>query len=750
MKKGFRRYQTPLALAGAVLVCSVYIYVDRHTATTDELQQRRRNVFQAFHRERVDHIEIQHASGTYELKKSGADWVVVANGRRRPADVIEVERLLSEIEGAEATRTLGTLDTRAKERFGLDQPRARVVIHEGTEVSARFSVGGAVQGEEAVYVEASATTGTGDRATQAVVLPRSFGQPFDRMSVEFRDRKVAELDAQRITRLEIVAGDTRKVLEHRGPVWRVSEPDLGRAARGAVEAITSELHDLRATRVVADDPDADTLRRYGLETPSVRLTVTRAAGVEPVSLRVGGQCPNHEDEYTATREGTGTVVCLARAFVDGLKAPAEGFRDDHVLAARTDEVSEVRVKGAGTGGADLVLRRDGTQWRGENSPYAVDMESIESWLTTLHDLSTPQRLAADQRAAHGFGAPLATVEVSRTGVEGVERIVVGSADATGVYVARDDEAGVMQFPPSVVDTLRVEAIRFRPRRVIHDAEEDLRAVLLDAGAMHEEILRGEGGTYQLTRPVAYAADPGLVGEMVRALTSLDADRWVSSTARPEHGLATPRARLVARFEGPGAHDESAADGGTDAGVARVRTYGLTLGAPAPGGGLYASLDGTAGVFVADRSLLEQVTTPHLDRAALRVDREAVTRLTLTVTSPAPRRVVLERVAENRWRTDTGTPVDEARTDALFNDLAAIASPRVFGYGAPGASVRMVPPVLVIELGMGGDAGNTTQRITVGERFGAGEGAGYYARREGLDATLSLPERLVETLQQFQP
>jgi hypothetical protein len=39
---------------------------------------------------------------------------------------------------------------------------------------------------------------------------------------------------------------------------------------------------------------------------------------------------------------------------------------------------------------------------------------------------------------------------------------------------------------------------------------------------------------------------------------------------------------------------------------------------------------------------------------------------------------------------------------------------------------------------------------LGERFGAGEGAGCYARVDGLDATLSVPEAACEALAEFQP
>ncbi len=745
---GLSRYRTPLALAAVVGALAGVIAWDQRRATTDELEARRQNVFRAFHRERVDRVEIERGGERFELRRTGDDWFVVAGGARRPADAIEAERLLSEVEGAEAQRSLGALDAAGRGRFGLDRPRARVTFHEGPEVTARFAIGGAVERESAVYVEAGAAEGGRDARALAVVLPKTFGEPFDRAAVAFRDRKVADLDAERITRIELRVDGELRAIERVGPVWRLTAPALGRASRGAVEAITAELNELRATRVVADDVAPAGLAAYGLDRPRVRAELRRGASVEPVALRVGGPCPEHPDEFAATREGTGTVVCFGRGFVDSLRATPEAFRDDHVLAARTDEVGEVVIKGAGVNGADLVLRRgtagNAAGWQAQNAPWPVDTESIESWLGTLHDVSTGQRLAGDERTTRGLAPARTVIEVTRTGVTGVERILVGDVDAAGLYVARDDEPVVLQFPPSLADTLRVEAIRFRPRAVVRDVEDELRALLIDAGGMREELTRVDGAL-RLTQPVSLAADPSLASELVRPLAALDADRWVTATPRPEHGLTPPRARLVARFEGAGPRDEG------DAGPAAppVRSYTLAFGAMAPGGGVYAMREGEPGVFVAPRSFFDALVAPHLDRGALRVVPGAVTRLVLAGGGPGASRVTLLKTGES-WRTDAGTPVDAQRVEALLNGLAGAAAPRVFGYGPPPVESRLATPRLTVEASGEGDAGQQTVRIVVGERFGAGEGAGFYARRDGLDATLSLPESVVESLLEFRP
>ncbi|MEZ4408306.1 MAG: DUF4340 domain-containing protein [Polyangiales bacterium] len=731
------RYALPVGMALAAAGFTGLILIDKDKASTEELEARRRNVFRAFHRQRVDKVEVRHASGSYVLHKRPQGWFVVAGGTARLADEVEVERLLSELEGAEATRTLGNLDPRMTERFGLDAPRASVVVHEGSQVTARFDLGGAVQDENAVYARV-----TDDGRTKTVVLPKSFGDVFDRPAVALRDRRVADLDPSRLEAMEITRGDDRMVLTRRGSIWSITEPPLGRAGRGAVEVITSELRSLRAQRVLADGADDATLRRYGLDAPTVRFVMRRGPS-EPVTLLFGGACPGEDGEVAATREGSHTVVCFARSFVDALRAPAAGFRDDHVLSARTDEVQEVKVTGAAEGGGDLILRREGSRWTATGVAGGVDAEAVESWLTLLHDISAARRLDGDQRAARGLAPASTVIEVTATGSDTPERVRVGTSDDTGLSVSRDDEPIVLQFAPSAADVLRVDAARFRPRTLVHDVEEDLRALTIDAGPLHEEITRGEGASFSLTRPVRAAADGALVAELARTLASLEAERWVSAIARPEHGLATPTARLVARFEGSGPREPA------DASVARERSYTITVGAAAPGGGSYASMEGKTGVFVLPRAFVEALTRPHLDRSSVALPREDITRLTITVTGGGARRVALVREGE-QWRTETGTPAEASRVEALLEQLSTASGPRVEGYGPARPDEGFGSPTVTVEATYAGDAGAATHRLTIGARFGSGEDVGYYARRDGVDATLSVREALVDALRGFTP
>lgn len=126
-----KRYRTVLTLTAAVAAMSLLLWRDRERATTDELRARRRNVWQGLHRERVTRITVTRGAESFSLHKDGPQWLVQAANGRRPGDPLEVERLLSELEGAEADRVLGAIDGNSRARFGFESPRVVAEVFEG-------------------------------------------------------------------------------------------------------------------------------------------------------------------------------------------------------------------------------------------------------------------------------------------------------------------------------------------------------------------------------------------------------------------------------------------------------------------------------------------------------------------------------------------------------------------------------------------------------------------------------------------
>lgn len=736
--RSLRRYRTPLALAALCTAMAGYLAWDHKHASSEELAARRRMLFRAFHRQQVDRIEIALPAGRFELRRRGHEQWVMQSEREgaRPADAVEVERILSELEGAEALRTLGPLDPASRTRFGLEHPTVTVTAYEGAEITAHFVMGSAVEGARDRYLEASAQDGGRDRAVTAVVVGPSVAEVLDRPMAAFRDKLVASADLAHIDRITLRREGVETELRRRGPIWQLLTPAPVRASRGAVDTLLSELRELRATRVLVDGASDAELARYGLGPTAPRISFSRGANVEPITLRLGGPCPESDDAVTALREGGRTVVCLARTFADPALQPVAQYRDTHVLAARTDEIATIRLSGALGAGRDLVIERAAEGWRARDSAAAIDTDAMEVWLAALHELSSTAAAGPETRVARGLApAPQQTLEVTRSGVDGSETILVGNSDAAGLAVSRDDEAGVLLFPPSAADVLRVDAVRFRPAQVLSQAPARLTDWRIEAPGFEETITRAEGGM-RVTSPASVAVDQTTFAEVTTQFAELQAQRWVGAAERPEYGLTPPRVRIVGRFS----------PAGGDAG-AQPSEVTLRLGAAVPGGGVYAAVSSSDGVFVMPRAFYDLMVQAHADRGVLQVPAD-VSRVVITVGDNA-RRVEIVRRGDT-WVTASGASASSEQVTALLERLQRVVPPRVFGYGPPPAAANFAHPRAVIEAHLGADGGATVMRVTLGDRFGRGEGAGVYARREGLDLTLSVDDDFAEMVEQFSP
>lgn len=743
-----RNTRTAIVLSVLVLLASA-LALWSHRQVPDSVREDRRNkLLPALRRERITRLEFQGGGERFEVFKQSGRWYLAIGQRRYEADDTEIERLLTEAEFASPSRRLGSLDRQARERFGLVSPRMRVTLREDGPVFQSFAVGGLVADEPSAYVEVD---GAG------FVVTKTFADAFVQRAMDLRDKTLSQLEPSRLVRLEIEGDGGRRVLERRGAVWYLTSPNEGRVSRSRIETILNDLRDMRATRYLVDEADDATMARYGLSPPRWTVRAIREGNSTTYTWRFGAPCEGHDDEVTIARSDGRTVACVGRSVMDNLARPATELRDDKLVWARVDEVERVRVH---TPTGEFTVQRQGDGWRLEGASGEADGEAVDGWLNALGSLTVETRLEASTAASHGLAPADTWIEIVRTGVDGSERLDIGRPDADRMYVSRPGEPWVLGLDPSTVENLRIDAARFRSRHIIRDVGDELVALITETAAFREEAQRIDG-TWRLIHPIAALADPVVVRDVSQRLASLDAERWVSLSTQPHHGLSSPRLRMTARFEGNGPDDEhrdagtTRNDSSADAGRPRVREYTLTVGANAPGGGFYASLEGRQGVFVLAQSVVDELSQPRLDRNVIESDRASVQRIEVTRTRANGG---IERLAMHRdgevWRTDQGGPVDRSRVNALLDRLTLVRAPRVFGYGPPPAEARLGEITLTLTLLPlpGPDAGVAMRsiRLVLGAPFGTADDGGVYARIDGLNATLSVPRELATALREFRP
>lgn len=734
------RTRSTLILAAVVAVLGTWIYlVESEGPTTSQLEERKSNVFASFERDKVDSLELTHGGKTVKLEKKAGKWRVV-----RPVDTAAddgtVDSVLSAVEFLSKTRTIDADDAKKKRAsFGLDHPRVRGTFRiRGHAYS--FAVGGEDSTGQGLYL----TVGGDDHV---YVVPKDFHDSVAKGLGELRDKRVVEVRVSKAKAITIRGGADEARLTKSEGAWQLSSPVRGRASKAKVEELVRAMEAMRADRFVADG--AGDLAPYGLS-PAWRSVKVEVEGGSPVTLLVGSVCDAETEGESedsgrrhVAREGSHTVACARSDLFATLEADPRTLRDKRLVTTRDDDVTSVELA---TKGRKVRLEREDDQWKlVAPSKAPADRDAVVRMLSELRSLEASEFAPAEALGDKGLEPPAVTLTIEREG-GGSEVLQVGAKDGETAWVRRGDEAAVLRAPARVVELVAIDALRFRPRRVVNDDPLDAVSMKIQAGGSTQELGKTEG-VWRLQRPVAFRADSLATRDVVRRVAELTAERWVAERPEPAHGLGNPRLRLTVKFERQGSDEpppDEDADGGPARPRERVREYTLLVGAQTDGG-YFARLDGPGGgdaVFVVATALVDDATAPLVDRNLFQIDEGSLA--SMTIVHGATR---VELVQDGgKWKKG-GAEVPRDRLTPVLDKLASVRALRAVALGAAAPSAGLATPVLTVTLVRREHEEGEPDRVELvfGAATGEGADAGHFARRGDVDATLIVPKDFVDTL-----
>jgi hypothetical protein len=748
--------RTSVVLAIVALVLLGYILlVDKGKLSSGELEQRKGTALPELVRARISKLEIQLKGTTtvltrdLEREDEDALWQVQAPYRAE-ADQDAVDTLLGELEWLDGRRNLGPVNATDHKRFGFDAPRLRLWFTVGDK-RVPVIVGGESTRGDGVYVL------VGD-PPQAMIAGKDLIEGLRQDPGHFHTKTLHDgMLVATTTSIELTdAQGNRGVGKRSDELWGVLPDQKRLASTQTVQELIEALDSLRATRFVADAKGD--LARYGVASPRLVVHVKKtrlvsssgkgakddkasagagAAGnagatskplreATSFELRVGNACQGYSGESHVLVAGTTKVLCASDADLEKLSRTAEQLREPRFLPFAEDELGSARIE---HGGKVLALTsKDGVfsyelTLAGKPVAQGVAREgSVADWLKSLAAVQALQLDASEPSSV--AGSNVITLTFGRFGSKPpyTVRALAGAAE---LLAQRGDEPSAASFPASTLELLGAEVARFRSLSVLALAEPSIGALEIQRGDAVERITRAAGSSFRIEAPVAATADPVLVPELTRLLSTLHAERFVADVARPEHGLSTPFA--VVRIE----HADGAAK--------VAKTESLTLGAETTGG-RFAQRKGDAAVFVIGRQLVDLIGSPLADRAALAIPIE---RLSEAVVTHGSSRTRIVRQGESFAATEPAG-LAPAAVRALAETLATLRATRAAGYAVDDPAFGFAKPfaTVTIEVAAEGSGAVLEHALTLGAD--AGDGA-RYARRSDQPAVLVLSKETVARL-----
>jgi hypothetical protein len=234
-----------------------------------------------FDRDKVTKIEIESPKGTVTIAKDGDRWKITAP-QALAADQVEAGAVLFKLRDLRAQAFL-TDDASGIPRY-LAKPTVRVnIIEQGASTPRTVLLAPSTEkrgGSPSAY---AAVAGQGP----VVLVDGKALEDLGRSSDDLRDRTLLSgLEPRDIKRIRVRAGGQTVLVERSGESdWKLVEGGSGAAKSATVDNLLYSLRALKWKTIAA--PTGDEPAKYGLDAPTLEVTLLKADGSEAGVLLVG-------------------------------------------------------------------------------------------------------------------------------------------------------------------------------------------------------------------------------------------------------------------------------------------------------------------------------------------------------------------------------------------------------------------------------------------------------------------------------
>ncbi|MEM7202586.1 MAG: DUF4340 domain-containing protein [Planctomycetota bacterium] len=333
--------------------------------------------------------------------------------------------------------------------------------------------------------------------------------------------------------------DAQPVVIARGPGYRfdVVEPVTDLASVARLQAMSSVWDVAQLIRVYAPkDIDADLLAQLGLDRPRGELRLTAAGQEQRVEIGDDGAL----GDSIWIRLNGGEVYQGPADLYSAIQGTVDDFREPLVFLNSVDSLRELRVVRHLDGGAQdtLALRHLPNGGYRLTEPVAARARPDVAASLAASILG----LRVHRFASGNLGPrPDPDFEITVQGAAGAESVQLwrqGTGALVGVQQPR--ELAFSLKLPELTRLLEVPSRELRSRVLNPHAPDELSRIELDPGpgrGAPAVLQRGNDQLFALVQPVTSDANPTAVAELLRGLTTLTADEFVTEAATPEELVA---------------------------------------------------------------------------------------------------------------------------------------------------------------------------------------------------------------------
>src|SRR5947208_1069459 len=344
-----------------------------------------------------------------------------------------------------------------------------------------------------------------------------------RLQVETTTKNLVDFQEDDVQGFTIISSQGEMAVIREGGRWTIRKPRPMEADATAVGEFLRTLMLAQVSRVV-DETGTD-LKAYGLDTPSLTVSLRLASGTQTV--RVGDAGPLSATLY-AKRDDSPKIFLTTLAGRDLLMKSIQEFRRKRVLPFDRLQVTRLKIAGSRE---TVVLYREG---QGDKAVWkikapvetAADQPEVSSLLFALEDLKAqdfiddPKERAA-KRAA--LGKPLATITLREDETDRTVSLFLDPRDNAAAYAESASREPLYRIAPAAAKDLARGLFDLRAKQLIAAEPDQVKTLVIKTGGQ-EYALSREGPDWLLDGDPKAKLDAARINMPVTRWVRLRADK----------------------------------------------------------------------------------------------------------------------------------------------------------------------------------------------------------------------------------
>ncbi len=586
------RVKTTILLLMAVLLAGGALWYLEGRDGLDERRRRETARLLRVHPDRIQRVILDIGDLRVDCRLTNGVWRI-NHPVKALADAGEMDRILTALSAVEKSEVIPPRDRRelglTLRDFGLERPCARI---EWEDDAARhvLLIGREAPVGDRVYVMKEGTDEIISVSSQFLaILPQSV--------LALRDRILFHGDPRRAYRLEIRrAGGFLQVVKAEDGTWRLQQPIVARADRGAVRQLIDRIFDWRIEDFVSDAISDATV--YGLDEAATQVTVFTEGQETGQTVLLGSVRDQQPGSvYARRRDGQSVFSVMAETLSEARVRPND-LRDRALLSIKPQQIASVHIE---QGDHALVLRRDTNNVWEIRQPrrWKADLERINALLDTW----TGTRIAvfvdepttnlpalgfSDDALRITFGVqPVRSAMPDADGMP-AQSVSVGVARVVPtqgyLLVRKESEPFLYEVPNAVQEVTSWNPLYYRHREVIRVDRNAVRRMRQTRDGVEQVVTRNGADRFVPAPDAQRSVSEVYLNAVLNTLTSLKVDEYVADDPADwsPYGLDEPRVVWSLDLTG-------------EAGIRRV----FMLGTQQADGRVYARTRGHDVVFLLD-------------------------------------------------------------------------------------------------------------------------------------------------------